>query len=60
MGKTIDNGWADGWEPDNNQGGQIDKEAIYKKFRKMPGNDLKAFAETGNVWAIEELERRKL
>jgi len=56
LGKCIDLGWADGWEPD--QGGQVDKEAIRKRFQKMPDNNLKAFAETGNVWAIEELERR--
>lgn len=60
LGKCIDNGWADGWEPDSDQGDQIDKEAIQEKFRKIPDNDLKVFAETGNVWAIEELECRKL
>jgi len=58
LGKCIDLGWADGWEPD--QVAQIDKKAIREKFRKMPDNDLNAFAETGNVWAIEEKERRKL
>lgn len=56
LGKCIDNGWADGWEPD--QGSQVDKDAIRKRFQKMPGKDLKVFAETGNVWAIEELKQR--
>lgn len=58
LGKCIDNGWADGWEPE--QVAEIDKTVIRERFQKMQDKDLKTFAETGNVWAVEELKRRNL
>ena len=58
--KCIDNGWAEGWEP--NQGNQIDKEATRERFRRMSDKDLKFLAGdgTGNLWAVEELKHRGL
>ena len=60
LGKCIDNGWAEGWEP--NQGNQIDKEATRERFRRMSDKDLKFLAGdgTGNLWAVEELKHRGL
>lgn len=60
LGKCIDNGWAEGWEPD--QGNQIDKEATKERFRRMSDKDLKFLAGdgTGNLWAVEELKHRGL
>lgn len=60
LGKCIDNGWAEGWEP--NQGNQIDKEATKERFRRMSDKDLKFLAGdgTGNLWAVEELKHRGL
>ena len=59
LGKCIDNGWAVGWEPE--QGTQVDKEVIRERFKRMSDKDLKLLADggNGNVWAIEELKRRK-
>lgn len=60
LGKCIDNGWAEGWEPD--QGNQIDKEATKERFRRISDKDLKFLAGdgTGNLWAVEELKHRGL
>jgi len=62
LGKCIDNGWQSGWEPESAQGDNVDKEATRERFQRMSDRDLKLLAGNGdgNVWAIEELERRKL
>jgi hypothetical protein len=61
LGKCIDNGWQSGWEPERAQGDNVDKEATRERFRRMSDRDLKLLAGNGdgNVWAIEELERRE-
>ena len=57
LGKCIEFGWADGWEP--YQESQIDQDVIRDRFRKMSDQDLKVLSGSGNQWAIRELENRK-
>ena len=56
LGKTIDNNWHDGWQP------EIDKsdKTPSLDFSKIPDKNLKFLADARNQRAIEELERRKL
>ena len=58
LGKCIDNGWADGWEPDTDETSRLDLEAVKAKFKQIPDETLKPLADAGNKLAIEELERR--
>lgn len=55
LGKTLDQGYADGWTPEE----KADQEAIVNEFRKMDDTTIKLFADAGNQFAIEELRRRK-
>jgi len=60
LGKCIDGGWADGWEPD--QGGQADSEARKQTFlesrRGMPDSILKADAANGCMVSAQVLKER--
>lgn len=55
LGKCIDLGWADGWEPEK----QSDQTAIKNEFRKMTDDVLTMLAGAGNQFATDELARRK-
>jgi len=59
LGKCIEHHWHDGWKPDVDQGNQIDQEATREQFKRMSDKNLEFLADTGNIWAIEELKRRK-
>ncbi len=50
LGKTIEHGWADGWEPDQS--------AIKKEFENMPDAVLRMLSDAGNMFAIAELKTR--
>ena len=58
LGQCIHKAWAEGWEPGNDQGKQIDKDAIRECFGNMSETDLKFLGDAGNRWAVEELEHR--
>jgi len=57
LGKCIDLGWAEGWEPDVEK---VVNESIRQGFMAIPEKDLKFLADAGNRLAIEELKRRGL
>jgi len=59
LGKCIDHGWHDGWEPDTDETSRLDLEAVKAKFKQIPDTALKQLADAGNTVAIEELKRRK-
>lgn len=54
LGKTIENHWHEGFEPDK----APDQSAIKKEFSKMPENVLRMLASAGNHFAAEELKKR--
>ncbi|MDD4275162.1 MAG: hypothetical protein PHG14_15710 [Desulfobacter postgatei] len=54
LGKTIEHGWADGWEPDK----APDQSAIKNEFSKMPDAVLRMLASAGNQFAMAELKTR--
>jgi hypothetical protein len=54
LGKTIEHGWADGWEPDK----APDQSAIKKEFASMPDEVLRMLSDAGNMFAIAELKTR--
>jgi len=58
LGKCIDNGWADGREPDLDQGSQVDIAAVKEQFRRMKTENLKFWADAGNQFTVAELKRR--
>lgn len=55
LGKTIEGGWAYGYESASNK----NQEVIVNEFRKMPDNVLEMLAGAGNSFAKDELERRR-
>lgn len=57
LDKTLKNKWADGWEPETAMGSRIDKDATRNWFGTLSDDTLKFMS--GNLWAIEELNRRK-
>jgi len=59
LGKCIDHGWHNGWEPDTDETSRLDLEAVKAKFKHIPDTTLKQLADAGNTVAIEELKRRK-
>lgn len=54
LGKTIEGGWAYGYESASNK----NKDVIANEFKKIDDNTLRAMAGAGNAWAVKELERR--
>ena len=56
LDKTINYGYAVGYESE----GQIDQDAVRDRFKQMPESSLQSMADAGNVYALEELEHRKL
>lgn len=54
LGKTIEHGWADGWEPDK----APDQSAIKKEFSYMPDAVLRMLSSAGNQFAMAELKTR--
>jgi len=58
LGQCIDFGWAEAWEPGGVEYHGEDKEQIRARLRKVPDDGLKALADAGNQWAVEELEHR--
>jgi len=57
LDKTLKNGWAEGWEPENDVQG--DKHAAREHFGAMPDTSLRMLAGVGNLVALEELKRRE-
>jgi len=55
LGKTIEGGWAYGYESASNK----NKDVIANEFQKMDDNTLRAMAGAGNAWAVKELCRRE-
>ena len=56
LGKTIEGGWAYGYESAADKNQYI----IANEFQKMDDTTLRAMAGAGNAWAVKELERRGL
>lgn len=54
LGKTIENHWHDGFEPDK----APDQSAIKNEFSKMPDEVLRMLSDAGNKFASDELKKR--
>lgn len=59
LGKCIDNGWADGWDPDVYPvDDEKKKQAFLESRRHMPNDILKADAENGCEFSVQVLIER--
>jgi hypothetical protein len=59
LGRTIDMGWANGWEPEPQEDPEQKKAAFLESRRRMPDSILKTDAENGCMVSAQVLRERR-